>query len=111
MIRFIFLLTGVCSLNAVEPNTWPQWRGPARTGHATGANWPANFQNLEVSWRAPLGKGYPGPIVAEDRVFVAETANGDTEVVKALDRKNREGTVASLLERENISALLREEKW
>ena len=25
--------------------------------------------------------------MAEDRVFVAETANGDTEVVKALDRK------------------------
>ena len=54
MIRLIFLLAAVCTLNAVEPNTWPQWRGPARTGHTTGANWPANFQNLEVSWRAPL---------------------------------------------------------
>jgi outer membrane protein assembly factor BamB len=34
-----------------------------------------------------LDKGFPGPVVSEDKVFVAETANTDTEVVRALDRK------------------------
>ena len=33
-----------------------------------------------------LGPGYPGPIVAADRVFVAETENEENEIVRALDR-------------------------
>ena len=67
--------------------TWPQWRGPERTGTAPGTDWPNQLSGLEKSWRIELDKGYPGPIISEDRVFVAETANGDTELVRALDRK------------------------
>jgi outer membrane protein assembly factor BamB len=33
-----------------------------------------------------LDKGYSGPIVSENRVYVFETAGGDTELVRALDR-------------------------
>ncbi|MBL8173959.1 MAG: PQQ-like beta-propeller repeat protein [Bryobacterales bacterium] len=74
-------------LTAADSQTWPQWRGPARTGHTTGPDFPAQLTGLKQSWRVPLDKGYPGPIVATDRVFVAETANGDTEIVRALHRQ------------------------
>lgn len=67
---------------------WPQWRGPERNGHTSGPAWPESLSGLEPSWRVELGPGYPGPIVAADRVFVAETVDGDTEVVRALDRES-----------------------
>ncbi len=65
---------------------WPQWRGPHRDGRAGGDMWPNNLDCLRAEWRVELGKGYPGPIVAADRVFVAETS-GDNEIVRALDRQ------------------------
>jgi outer membrane protein assembly factor BamB len=67
--------------------TWPQWRGPGRDGISAGPAWPGSLAGLQQSWRVELDKGFPGPIVAEDRVFVAETANQETEIVRALDRK------------------------
>ncbi len=78
-----FLLAAV----GVAENIWPQWRGPERTGVAPGAAWPGKLDGIQLLWRVELDKGYPGPIVSEDRVFVAETANSDTEIVRALDRK------------------------
>jgi outer membrane protein assembly factor BamB len=82
------ILVGAFLLSGSEvPESWPQWRGPERTGLSQGPAWPDSLGGLQRQWHVELGKGYPGPIVAEDRVFVAETANGDTEVVRALDRK------------------------
>jgi hypothetical protein len=83
----VFVCLLAACLPAAAENTWPQWRGPLRTGETPGAAaWPASLARLEKVWRVELDKGYPGPIVAEDRVFVAETANTGTEVVRALDR-------------------------
>lgn len=70
---------------SMEP--WPQWRGPARTGETTGADWPADLSAMRELWRVTLDKGYPGPIVSAKAVFTVETANGNTEIVRALDRK------------------------
>lgn len=66
--------------------SWPQWRGPERNSSVAGTEWPATLDSIERSWHVPLDKGYPGPIVSASRVFVAETRDGDTEVVRALDR-------------------------
>lgn len=83
ILALSLLLTG----SLAAENTWPGWRGPLRTGESPGrAAWPDSLGGLEKLWRVSLDKGYPGPVVAEDRVFVAETANLDTEVVRALDR-------------------------
>ena len=41
----------------------------------------------QAPWHVDLGPGYPGPIVAADRVFVAETKDQKTEIVRALDRE------------------------
>ncbi|MGE0607304.1 MAG: PQQ-binding-like beta-propeller repeat protein [Pirellulales bacterium] len=99
-VRWISLLAGCLLVSAVsmplmaqEPasaSTWPQWRGPARDGVSPGADWPAslNEQHLKLLWRVELNEGYPGPIVAEDRVFVAETKDEKQEIVRALDRRS-----------------------
>jgi outer membrane protein assembly factor BamB len=50
------------------------------------AAWPDKLSNLEKSWRMPLDKGYSGPIVSKDRVWVAETRQAKDEVVRCLDR-------------------------
>jgi outer membrane protein assembly factor BamB len=65
---------------------WPQWRGPGRDSIVTGAAWPEKLTGLEKTWRVALDKGYPGPIVSKDRVWVAETKNAKDEVVRCLDR-------------------------
>lgn len=65
---------------------WTQWRGPGRDGSVGGDPWPADFTSLEKGWSVQLGKGYGGPIVAGDRVFVIETVDENTEQVRALRR-------------------------
>jgi outer membrane protein assembly factor BamB len=68
---------------------WPQWRGPKRDGQVKGLAWPESLEkdSLEQRWRVELGPSYSGPIVAADRVFVTETKDKKSEVVRALDRK------------------------
>ena len=66
---------------------WPQWRGPDRDGRAPGQSWSDSLAGFELGWRVQLGKGYPGPLVAVDRVFVVETVDDETVGVRALDRK------------------------
>ncbi|MFZ4986739.1 MAG: PQQ-binding-like beta-propeller repeat protein [Blastocatellia bacterium] len=69
--------------------TWSQWRGPSRDGRVGGPVWPEslNEQSLIAGWRVPLEPSYSGPIVSEDHVFVTETKEKTTEVVRALDRR------------------------
>jgi outer membrane protein assembly factor BamB len=67
---------------------WDQWRGPNRNGVVTGPAWPGSLQedHLVVTWRAPLGAGYSGPVVAADRAFVTETVGEKVEGARAFDR-------------------------
>lgn len=71
---------------------WPQWRGPQRDGQVSVANWPSSLkeQHLVEQWALPLGPGYSGPIVSNDRVFVTETKDEKFEVVHAFDRNTSE---------------------
>ncbi len=84
--RIALVLGMLLAATAAQAQDWPQWRGPARDSSIDGSDWPSSLDSLERSWSVPLGKGYPGPIVSETRVFVAETHDGDTEIVRALDR-------------------------
>jgi len=65
---------------------WDQWRGPGRDGVSAGEAWPARLDGLERMWRVELGKGYPGPIVVGERVFVVESTENEDVAVRALDR-------------------------
>jgi outer membrane protein assembly factor BamB len=88
LLLSIVFLSGQAAPAAEPGETWPQWRGPNRDGFTEGPAWPDSLaeDRLTLKWRVELGPGYPGPIVTKDRVFVAETENEKTEIVRALDR-------------------------
>ena len=55
-----------------------------------GFPWAESLDGLERQWRIPLGKGFPGPTVGRDRVFVVGSeANGGVSV-RALRRSDGE---------------------
>jgi len=83
------MVTGTSGQAADLGATWPQWRGPNRDGLVQGANWPNSLadEHFTLAWHLVLGPGYSGPIVAADRVFVAETKDKRLEIIRALDRK------------------------
>lgn len=64
---------------------WPQWRGPARDGVASGftvpTTWPAQ---LTKKWQAKVGLGHASPVVSGNRVVV-HAREGEREVVSAYD--------------------------
>src|SRR3954452_6721823 len=64
---------------APRADDWPQWRGPNREGvfQETGLLESFPVGGLKVRWRAPVGWGYSSPVVAQGRVYLA-----DSEVVK-----------------------------
>ncbi len=53
---------------------WPQWRGPNRDGawNETGIveSFPPN--GLKISWRAPVGRRWSSPVVAQGRVYITD---------------------------------------
>ena len=87
LVAAIGLLAGACAVIAEED--WMQWRGPNRDGVIAGKAWPATLEksSLSLSWRVDLGEGYPGPIVAGDRVFTVESVGKKSEAVRAFDRE------------------------
>ncbi len=82
----------VTDAQAVEPGTgedsWPQWRGPGRTGQVRGSVWPDSLDeaHLKEAWHVKLQPSYSGPIIVGPRVFTTETRDKKTEHVTAYDR-------------------------
>ncbi len=74
---------------ALDPTLWNQWRGPNRDGIYSGISFPSSLSKeaLKLTWQAPLGPSYSGPIVSDQFVFTTETKNKESEVVHAFDRK------------------------
>jgi outer membrane protein assembly factor BamB len=65
---------------------WPQWRGPARDGHATGFEPPASWPKaLKAAWTAEIGEGSSSPVADAERVC-AIARQGDGEVVSCFNR-------------------------
>ena len=59
---------------------WPQWMGPERDGvwreQGILDRFPTN--GLTVRWRVPVNRGYCGPVVAGDRVFLLDRPKTET---------------------------------
>jgi len=92
MKRRAVVLLGVAAVPAVlalasggSGPDWPQWRGPTRTGVATGfaarSAWP---EALRPAWKAEVGLGHSSPVVSDDRVYVF-TRQGEDEVLQAFE--------------------------
>lgn len=67
---------------------WNQWRGPQRTGRveSTTLSQLTNLDSLKPLYRVPLSESYSGPIVHGEMVFVTETKDKKTEIVRGLKR-------------------------
>src|SRR5262245_49428528 len=63
----------------LRADDWPQWRGPNRDSVCTETVLLQTFpaEGLKVRWRVPAGWGFSSPVVAQGRVYLA-----DSEVVK-----------------------------
>jgi outer membrane protein assembly factor BamB len=65
--------------------SWPQWRGPARDGVASGFTvpdaWPAQ---LTRRWQVQVGAGHASPVVSGNRVIL-HSRQGTREIVAAYD--------------------------
>ncbi len=64
---------------APRAEDWPQWRGPNRDAVYSETDVLQSFpaEGLKLCWRVPVGWGFSSPVVAEGRVYLA-----DSEVVK-----------------------------
>jgi outer membrane protein assembly factor BamB len=92
-MRWLFSLVVSCLLIPVTLSageTWPQWRGPNRDGAIQNETWPnsLNEKSLTLAWETKAGLSYSGPIVDEKHVYITETRNRKTEVIRTLDRKS-----------------------
>ncbi len=80
----VLSLLATTSLN-VHAADWPQWRGPARDGHAPDA--PALSalpKEPKVAWRVAIGGGFSSPVVAEGKLVFLDEREGQ-EFAHALD--------------------------
>src|SRR5262249_51414288 len=61
-------------VTSVRADDWPQWRGPNRDGvwRETGILKTLPAGGLQYRWRARIGTGYSGPVVAQGRVYVTD---------------------------------------
>jgi outer membrane protein assembly factor BamB len=84
-ILFALLLSAVSCV----AEDWPQLLGPTRNGVSAETNlvlsWPQG--GPRVLWKAKVGEGWSGPVVASNRVVIFHRT-GDKEVVDCLDATN-----------------------
>lgn len=81
-------LVGWAGRSVGEDRQWPQWRGPNRD-----SVWPARVtvekwsEQLDLMWKDPIGGGYGGVAVADNRVIVLDRVKAprERERVVALD--------------------------
>lgn len=65
---------------------WPQYLGPERNGISRGPALTETWgpSGPRVVWRKPVGAGFSGPVIAQDRLILFHRV-GANEVVEALD--------------------------
>ena len=85
MWRSVFLLAALgasCWGVRLLADDWPQWRGPARTGHvAPGARAPSTLPaEPRTAWRLKIGEGFASPVIAAGRVFYFDNQAGKETV-------------------------------
>lgn len=75
-------------------DSWPQWRGPAGSGHASGKNYPKSWSSEKnVMWKQNLpGRGHSSPVHEQRSIWITtavETTASEKEKQERL--KNNKG--------------------
>ena len=78
------LIVGLLCAPELRAEDWPQWRGPNRDGVCDESCLLESFpsEGLKVRWRVPVGWGWSSPVVAQGRVYLA-----DSEVVRPMAKE------------------------
>ncbi len=78
---FVTLLSFAFFTPMVSAEDWPQWLGPERDGvwRETGIVNEFPPQGPTVLWRTPIDRGFAGPAVAADRVYITDRILGKRE--------------------------------
>ena len=75
----------LCSLVLASAQSWPQWRGPLRTGAATTFKVPATWPDrLTRVWKVQAGEGHSSPLAVAGRVYLLSRI-GEQEAVTAFE--------------------------
>jgi outer membrane protein assembly factor BamB len=103
MKRRLFLFSILALLTRfAHADDWPQWMGPQRDGvwRETGIvdRFPTN--GPPVLWRVPVQRGYCGPAVVNNRLFLLDRVQG-----KPLERKPGERTLPTIPGNERVLCL------
>src|SRR6476661_6960054 len=85
-VRHGVILFFAGSLLHVLAFDWPQWRGPARTGHVPEGEAVPDRLTAEprVLWRLKIGEGLASPVLARGRVYYFDNPSGK-ETLHAID--------------------------
>ncbi len=90
--RYSALTLSLLLAVAAHAEDWPQFRGPNRDGvwGETGILEKIPPSGIDVRWRAKVGNGFSGLVVAEGRVFVTDHRfNPEVERVVCLGKLDR----------------------
>ena len=84
MIRlgWIIICAGFPAGFTALADDWPHWRGPQRNGISKETGWAFQWpdEGPKIAWKAKVGLGYSGFVVADDRAYTAGHANGQDTV-------------------------------
>ena len=86
MIARILALSLAASSTLVATD-WPQRRGPSHNGISTETAWKAAFgaDGPKQLWKASVGTGFSGVVIADGRAFTMGSGAGEKDFVVALD--------------------------
>lgn len=99
LFKLFFVVAAItCTLPGIEARAqtesvaWNQWRGPQRDGVATNLSLPDKLDGstLKRLWRVEMGPSYSGPVIDDKNVYVTESRDDKSEVVRAFDRETGE---------------------
>ncbi|MFO0879270.1 MAG: PQQ-binding-like beta-propeller repeat protein [Gemmataceae bacterium] len=84
-MRWIVPLSLLCSATALFAADWPQWRGPRRDNVWAVKGLPDRLPDkLTPRWTQPLGGGYGGIAVRDERVYVQDHQTTPREVERVV---------------------------
>ena len=82
LLAAVVVLSGASAPRAQD---WNQWRGPSRTGVASGFAAPSSWPDRPTrKWQVQVGAGHSSPVVSKGRVYQLSRI-GEQEVATALD--------------------------